>query len=201
MRVESLEKEQLVNLVVTLMDKHPAVREQIMSQVPRPTIQSASANLVNMERKLVNSFPYSKTGPARDEYAFSRVRPVLGEIKDTLLDYLDYFTSENEHVYTRFEFLKVAAGTVARLPVWNHPHRDADRFLLFERLAACWENVIKDTMREVNDGGRILSAELVHQWARDMAFANQESNGIFEGVKMLFCKGLGWTIGLTSNNF
>jgi len=199
--LESLEKDQLVNLVVSMMDKHPGVREHVMAHVPRPTIQTASANLLNVERKLAGSFPYSKHGPSRDDYAFSRVRQALAEMKDMLLDYLDYFTSENEHIYTRFQFLKVAAGVIARLPVWNHPHRDADRFLLFERLAFCWENVIKDTMREVNDGGRILSAELVHQWARDIAYVNHESNGMFEGVRTLFTKGLGWTIGLTSTNF
>jgi hypothetical protein len=75
-----MDKNALINILNSLLDREPAVRQDIMNYIPAPTILSAMNVLVDLEKKFVNSFPFNKNGPGKDDYTFSRVRDYLADL-------------------------------------------------------------------------------------------------------------------------
>lgn len=72
-----MDKEKLLQVLGSLLEKQPELKHDIMTYIPAPTIPSAMAVLNGKEKKLHGSFPYNKTGPRLDQYTFSRVREPL----------------------------------------------------------------------------------------------------------------------------
>lgn len=75
-----MEKDALINIINSLLNTQPQVRQDIMNNIPAPTILSTMNVLIDMERKFNNSFPFNKNGPGRDDYTFSRVRDGLSDL-------------------------------------------------------------------------------------------------------------------------
>jgi hypothetical protein len=72
-----MDKGALIGIIHSILNSHPEVRHNIMSLIPPPTIHSSLGILLDMEKQLMNSFPYNRNGLARDDYTFSRVREYL----------------------------------------------------------------------------------------------------------------------------
>ena len=51
-----------------------------MNYIPAPTIHSAIGVLSDLEKKFIQSFPFKKHGPGRDDYTFSRVQEALTDL-------------------------------------------------------------------------------------------------------------------------
>ncbi|CAG8600202.1 5030_t:CDS:2, partial [Cetraspora pellucida] len=64
----TLDKPQLLSLINNLIDAHPNLQSEIASNIPRPTIQSVTNILTSMEKKYMDSFPYTKWGQSKDDY-------------------------------------------------------------------------------------------------------------------------------------
>lgn len=75
-----MDKDALINIINSLLDKQPTVRKDIMNYIPAPTILSSMNVLVDLEKKFINSFPFNKNGPGKDDYTFSRVRQPLADL-------------------------------------------------------------------------------------------------------------------------
>lgn len=69
-----MDKESVIDIINSLLKSHPEVKEDIINYIPAPTIFSSMNVLIDMEKKFINSFPFNKNGPGRDDYTFSRVR-------------------------------------------------------------------------------------------------------------------------------
>lgn len=78
--IATLDKEKLIQIVHSLFDAHPELRQDIMTYIPTPTVASAATVLQNLEKRLADSFPYNRLGPSRNDYTFSRVRGPLTEL-------------------------------------------------------------------------------------------------------------------------
>jgi Cut8, nuclear proteasome tether protein len=78
--IATMDKEKLIELIHGLIETHPFIQEDIAQIMPSPTLQTASAALTDMEKKLAASYPYNKNGPGKDDYSFNRVRPALMEL-------------------------------------------------------------------------------------------------------------------------
>ncbi|KAI8967484.1 hypothetical protein BDF20DRAFT_917436 [Mycotypha africana] len=88
----TLDKDKLIDLINDLVDSNPHLKSEIDAHIPPPTTQSISLIIGNLEKKLMDSFPYNKS-TARDDYTFNRVKTAILDIVNTLLEYADHFTS------------------------------------------------------------------------------------------------------------
>lgn len=75
-----MDKDGLINIINSLLNKQPSLREEIMQSIPAPTILSSMNVLVDLEKKFIQSFPFNKNGPGTDDYTFSRVRESLYDL-------------------------------------------------------------------------------------------------------------------------
>jgi len=204
----TLDKQQLLALINNIVDAHPNLQSEIASNIPRPTIQSVTTVLNGLEKRVYESFPYTKWGPGKDDYSFNRVKPAIQELRDVILDYAAHFASPDEFPTTTFSFLHLATNVAHRLPNWeNSPHNEIKRDLL-AKLADYWKRAIENAASKIGEG-KIYGQTIVSEWARNLAQHNHDSNGIFQQAIDVFVNKLGWIIGIagaslspsTSQNF
>lgn len=205
--LNTLEKDQLLGIMNAILASYPYLRSHVGSLLPRPTIKSVTALLQDSEKKLNESFPYTKWGQDRSDYSFNRVRPILLEMKTTILYYLDYFTQISSYPtalvhdfpVNSFMYLHYATNLVHRLPVWNSEMHNAEtKSELYSRLGKAWGSVVCEIGRSVKEDGKVYGAGMVGEWGRNLMAHNNEVKGAFEFQLALneFKVQLGWMIGL-----
>jgi len=204
--LHSLEKDQIIDILSNLLDKNPKLSQDILSLIPRPTLKSVTNQLIAAEKKLNNSFPYTKWGADRSDYSFNRVKPNLLELIELTIHYLKYFTStenygeelEREYPVLSIGYLEYATQLALRLPVWNQNyHNELTREYLLKEIGKAWERVINEIGQRVQNG-KVYSSSLVGEWIKSLIKFSNELNGNYgfaESVK-LFKEKLGWLIGL-----
>lgn len=191
----TLDKDKLIELINDLVDSNPHLKTEVDAFIPPPTTQSISLVIANLEKKLQESFPFSKTS-ARDDYSHNRVKPALIDIVNALLEYADHFTSSpDEFPTTIFSYLDFATTVASRLPTWeNEAHNQIKRDLYVE-LINYWKKAI-DIASSKLDQGKIYGQQVVTQWAKELAQHDAETHGQFNEVVQKFTERLGWIIGL-----
>jgi len=204
--LHSLEKDQIIDILSSLLDKNPKLSQDILSLIPRPTLKSVTIQLQTAEKKLNNSFPYTKWGADRSDYSFNRVKPNLMELLELTMNYLKYFTNtsnygeelEREYPVVTFGYLEYATQLALRLPVWNQNyHNEITREYLLKEIGDAWRVVINEIGQRVQNG-KVYSSSLVGEWMKSLIKYSNELNGKYgfaESVK-LFKEKLGWLIGL-----
>jgi len=193
--LDPLDKQQVATVLTSLIQRHPHLYNEVATHIPGPTVDSLQLFFQDLERKLVESFPYTRTGPSHDDYAYQRVRPILKEIRETLLEYGDHFDNPQEHTATRFNYLALACGVIQRLPAWDNPAHEKDREELYENMREYFVRVVKDAESEVKEG-KVFGAQMVSEWARILVQQNEVAQGKFAEVLEKFRVSLGWMIGL-----
>ncbi|KAI9309717.1 hypothetical protein DFJ73DRAFT_890570, partial [Zopfochytrium polystomum] len=174
--LETLQKEDLLNIINGLVSQHPGLDAQVASLIPRPTVSSATAHLEQAQKRLESAYPYSRASGGQDrssDYAFNRVRSHLTAVKELLNVYLTYFTqtapiaagtgsrgasgTDNEYPPTAFGFLKVAGRVVAGLTRWsNDAHHAQTRRLGWGWVANGWTVAVAEVARRVRHEGRMF---------------------------------------------
>jgi len=204
--LNSLEKEQIIEILSSLLDKNPKLSQDILTLIPRPTLKSVTNQLQAAEKKLNNSFPYTKWGADRSDYSFNRVKPNLLELLELTVNYLKYFTNtenygdelEREYPVVSISYLEYATQLALRLPVWNQNyHNEITREYLLKEIGEAWERVVNEIGQRVQNG-KVYSSSLVGEWIKSLIKYSNELNGNYgfaETVK-LFKEKLGWLIGL-----
>ncbi|CAO3609540.1 unnamed protein product [Mucor hiemalis] len=191
----TLDKDKLIELINDLVDSNPNLKTEVDAFIPPPTTQSISLVIANLEKKLQESFPFSKT-LARDDYSYNRVKQALIDIVNALLEYADHFTSSpDEFPTTIFSYLDFATSVAHRLPTWeNDSHNQIKRDLYIE-LINYWKKAI-DIASSKLDQGKIYGQQVVTEWAKELAQHDAETHGQFNEVVQKFTERLGWIIGL-----
>ncbi|KAI8388598.1 Cut8 six-helix bundle-domain-containing protein [Radiomyces spectabilis] len=174
----TLDKTKLVNIIHSVLNAHPEVRDDIMTYIPAPTIPSAMTVINDMEERLADSFPYNRHGPGRDDYTFSRVREPLMELIDTVTQYANHFTSAAVFPTTCFSFLDLAASVAHRLPTWDNQDKNLARQELYTNLNAFWIKAVKTTSLKLREG-ETFSSQTISTWAKNLALHNHITDGAF----------------------
>ncbi|KAI8930066.1 Cut8 six-helix bundle-domain-containing protein [Entophlyctis helioformis] len=209
--LHSLDRDQLIKLLVSVMAVHPDAQPTVAALMPRPTLESVSAILAAHEKRLFDSFPYSKFGPDRSDYSFNRVRPHLDELRDAIVQYLDFFTLpasypgalQHEYAASAFGFLHLATSLVHRLPLWqNEQHNTDTRSALYDRLGRYWRLVVGEVSRRARDEGKVYGSFAVGEWARNLHLHAAETKNAFGFGEAYddFRRMLGWVIGLDADD-
>ncbi|KAI8333623.1 Cut8 six-helix bundle-domain-containing protein [Chlamydoabsidia padenii] len=181
-----MDKEKLLQVLASLMDKQPELKHDIMTYIPAPTIPSALAVLTDLENKLHASFPYNKNGPQRDQYTFSRVRESLLELIDAITQYSHYFVSGNVFPTTTFTYLDQVTYFVHRLPVWDMDQHNQHRLDLYKDMALFWKQAIQTASAQSSPIISTFNADTINLWATHLAHHNTLANGMLGDVILEF---------------
>jgi hypothetical protein len=200
-----MERDQLVQFVLALSASSPAIAHQIHDALPRPTLAVVSSVLQKLEKRLLESFPYTRGGCDTSDYSYNRVKPVLFEIKDTCLHYIDLFTNpahytrETYHEYPGFAlgYLHLATSFIHRLPTWDSElHNVETRQHAYTRLALAWRQVIGEVARRMQEEGKLYGLAQVSEWAASIEEHAAQTQGQFgfADVFRQFNDQFGWLI-------
>ncbi|KAI7903436.1 Cut8 six-helix bundle-domain-containing protein [Cokeromyces recurvatus] len=199
--LDTLDKENLINIINSLLQKEPDLKEDIMKYIPAPTVSSSMNVLLDMEKKFYHSFPFNKNGPGRDDYTFTRVRDNLLDLIDTITQYANHFTT-SIHVFpsTCFTFLDHASHIAYRLPIWDNDEHNNLKRDLYQDLNNFWKQAIKTTAANLRQA-EYYSPESVNEWAKSLAQHNSVTGGYYIEAVHEFINQLGSMIGLSANNY
>ncbi|CDH56915.1 predicted protein [Lichtheimia corymbifera JMRC:FSU:9682] len=186
----SMDKDKLIHIVHSLFDNHPELRQDIMSYIPAPTVQSATEVLHALERRMTESVPYNRNGPLWNDYTFSRVRTPFIELMDTIRQYAYYFTSPLIFGTTSFSFLQLATALTHRLPSWENDDNNQLKRDLYNDLNSYWTRAIQMAASRHQEG-EVYSAQTVNELAKHLAYHNNAAEGLFTGAVNEFSKSLG----------
>ncbi|KAF6766141.1 hypothetical protein DFP72DRAFT_865709 [Ephemerocybe angulata] len=114
----SLPTQSLLPLFLKLMKSRPELKSDVLSMIPKPTLETALQALEQASKKLKDAYPYSSApssstsfgfgssmqhshfsqpqpnqGGMRDSYILSRIQPHITEFVSCCISYLPYFTS------------------------------------------------------------------------------------------------------------
>ncbi|CAG8602015.1 8713_t:CDS:2, partial [Racocetra fulgida] len=171
------------NKILSNHHAHPNLQSEIASNIPRPTIQSVTNILTSMEKKYLESFPYTKWGQSKDDYSFNRVKPALIELKGAILDYAAHFTSPDEFPITTFSFLHLATNYAHRLPEWDNSSHNELKHDLDVKLANFWKKAIINAASKLREGKiygqtvQELVDELSYDETQEPACSDEFDNG------------------------
>ncbi|KAI9284773.1 Cut8 six-helix bundle-domain-containing protein [Umbelopsis sp. AD052] len=195
--LDTLDKTTLVDLVNGLIDSYPSLQPEIEKNIPAPTLQSVSQVINDLEYKLSESFPYSRSGPIRDDYSYNRVKGHLMDLVNALQEYADHFTTSSDFPTTTFSYLHFATLVAERLPTWSNPtHNNIQRNLYLD-LVKYWMKAIEQATSKIAEG-KIYGEQVVTEWAKNLMQHNSTTNGLFSEAIDLFANSLGWIIGFSS---
>ncbi|KAI8905009.1 Cut8 six-helix bundle-domain-containing protein [Gorgonomyces haynaldii] len=204
--LQTLEKQQLIDIINALVNAEPQLQGHIATLLPRPTLKHVQQLLLNLEKQLMESFPYSKFGPDRSEYSYNRVRPHFMELRNSIFQYLDFFcllssyppNVQHEYAGDSFAYLHTCTLITHRLPIWeNHQHNQEQSHPIYEKLGKYWRHTISETAKSVRDG-KFYGSTIVGEWAHNLALHCNELQGKygFQEAWDEFRKAFGWMLGL-----
>ncbi|KAI9295728.1 Cut8-domain-containing protein [Neoconidiobolus thromboides FSU 785] len=194
--LDSLSRDDLLEVVEKVTEANPGLRSDFLAAVPRPTIQSVSFAFSNLEKRVHESFPFNRDGQNRDRYSFTRVRPRLIELRESMIQYADhFFTAEKDMPSMIFNFLRLATDLVHRLPNWDHEADNQFKKECYLKLVEYWNLGIEIASTKMKEG-KLFGRALVTDWATDLDRHNSISNGEFVATIYLFQNKLGWVIGI-----
>jgi len=227
----SLPKPALLSILNSLAQQQPTLKPAILALIPPPSLESFTTSLTTLEKRVLYSAP--RGVGLRDEYVWSRVRSSLEEYVSEGRQFLTVFcppstsspgpsgstVNETLHPSTTFTFLATLTASIRRiediLPIpqsSNDPHlyrsnpNDPLSSHLLPSLLNHWHLFITKISHNVNQLGRIISAETVRSWFRQLESLNQSnrndrlSTRAIEGVRERLVKEIGWTVGIRPLN-
>ncbi|OBZ84425.1 Tethering factor for nuclear proteasome sts1 [Choanephora cucurbitarum] len=189
--LETLDKEALVNIIDSLLKTQPIVQRDIMNYIPAPTIHSAIGVLSDLEKKFIQSFPFKKHGPGRDDYTFSRVQEALTDLVDTITQYANHFTSSQIFPSNSFTFLNHVTHMAHRLPDWDNEENNQLKKELYRDLNLFWKTAIQATAAKLTADQ--YSPDSVREWAKQLAqHHSYTDNNYFTESVVEFSRQLGY---------
>ncbi|KAI8867665.1 hypothetical protein GQ42DRAFT_112132, partial [Ramicandelaber brevisporus] len=194
--LDYLTKEQLVDVVSKLVLRNPGLIPEVRNLLPRPTLQTVAATLSTLEKKVADSFPFSRGGPVLDDYSFGRVRPAMIELRGAISSFIEYYVGPlpSYHPVNAFAFLHLASSTAERLPNWPRDQQAHIKHSLISDLNLAWLRVIRRTAALVQTG-RMVGQQSAQEWAHHLAEHNAAANGAYQSALTEFVDSLGWAVG------
>ncbi|KAI8808535.1 hypothetical protein BJ742DRAFT_272469 [Cladochytrium replicatum] len=202
-QLATLDKDHVVSMLRTLLSVYPQLQSHASALIPRPTLSTATTHLTRLEKKMWESFPYSKAGVASDrsEYAYTRVRNSLGDLREALEHYLCIFTDPSQypealsHDYPgqSFAYLHWITTLVHRLPRWDNSRLNAETVeTMYTMVGGAWRAAISEVGRRFREEGKMFGEEVVGEWYRNLMLHASNVSGLY---------GLGTAVGLFQNEF
>lgn len=190
--LETLDTDQLRTVLERICDRHPEIGQEVVSQAPRPSVESAIAVLQDYQDKLNAAVPYGETSP---EYTYQRVKDALVAMLDALADFTPQFLPPIETQPTRsLQFLNGATNFIHNLPDWEPQMYRHHKENAYEDISKAWALVINEASKR--GAGFNLHSD---GWDATLNRHNTRSNGRLGTAVAAMAENVGW-MGSNSND-
>jgi protein Cut8 len=148
--LDNLDKQTLINLLSTLLHRHPELTPEINSLIPKLTPQSALTIITKLEDTFHSSFPYG--GDKAGEYAYSRIHTAYNTLLSAIADYTSHFLPPSQISPAELlSFLDSITHLLHRIPLFHNSIHNIARETAFAEVVAAWEIGIRYFLE--NNGG------------------------------------------------
>jgi protein Cut8 len=183
--LETLNADELRNLLQSICDRHPDIGTEVTTTAPRPSVQSTLEVLSKYESQFQAAFPL---GRASSDYSYNRVRQQLIELLESLKDFTPHFLPPNEQQSaTSLAFLDGATEFIHRLPDWDNFQHNRHKHDAYEEMAKAWAAVFREAAKKA--GGIQLQ---YGGWDQKIAKHNEMSGGRMQEAVNELRGSLGW---------
>lgn len=188
--MELMNKDQLQQLLVDLMTKHPEIQQSVHTRVTGLdfSIQKCLDVLKQKSEAVYQSIPYNRSYESNklDDYAFVRMKPQILEFLNCLVDFiLDNIPPRLENLHTSLKFLDICTELVVKSPRFELASNNYFYDKCVEQLSHVWCTLIEHIARD----RIILLADNSSVWKTHMTrlqIYNEQSNGLLERPLQLF---------------
>ena len=192
--LETLDKDSLRSVLRSLVDRNPALKDEVTHLSPRPSIQNTLQVLRQYYNKLISSFPLDPN--PRSDYCYDRVRPQWQALLDALADFTPHFLPPNEQQSsTSLEYLHGVTRIIHDLPEWDTAQYNLAKRNAYEEIARAWASVIKEASKR---GGGIQMQ--YNGWEEKLRLHNEKSGGLMKEAYEELMGALGWLRPMNSPN-
>ena len=203
-----------------MVERHPSLKPVVIGLLPPPSLESFHAALGAVEKRVLDSVP--RGIGLRDEYVWTRMRGPLEEYVTEARHFLAVFcpagatdaaaapTDDTQHPTTTFSFLVTLTASVRRVEAVlprgctaRQSRTDPLSAHLQPALYNHWHLFATRIAAAINTHGRMLSAEAVRTWFRQLddlvgqdPHADAVSQRALEALRDRFVRDIGWIVGL-----
>jgi protein Cut8 len=172
--LETLSAAEMRQLLQNVADQHPELQQAIVTQAPRPSIESTLSVLRTYEDDFRKAFPLGNR-PTSD-YSYNRVRQYLLQLIDALRDYTPHFLPPHEQQTVQsLNYLDAVTNIIHRLPDWDSFQHQRYKNEAYDEISKAWALVIREASKRA--GGFHLQ---FGGWDSKLMEHNQKSGGKLE---------------------
>ena len=130
-----LSQNQLVQLLSTVINRHPQLTNEVATLMPSPDLGAMEESLNYLKKNIYKALPSTRLESKTDSMAFNRVSTHLATFKRSVVEQLKPLL-EGEQWVGVLDYSVLAWGYVKATPVWENPTHNNTRKSCFRALAA-----------------------------------------------------------------
>lgn len=169
--IELLDKKQLTDMILNLMDKKPELNQVIFDDmntdkfgsITNPSVEKSISYLETfLQEKVLDKLPY-KVEP-ESEYSFLRVQKNLVEFYTILSDFiLNYLPPKEKDFTTCLKFIDETTNLIHKIPFFKINKFNMYHYInIYEQITNAWWNILTNflTTYEQNENTDALAADI-----------------------------------------
>lgn len=173
--LKGLSQEQLIEVIQGLVDKHPALENEMKESLPAPDLRPLEDRLNYLKKNIFKSLPTSRLTSKTDSPAYSRASTHLTAFKKCVLDQ-GRTLLDSQHWDAVMDYVLLAWSYVRATPLWDNPPHNAARRQCFKSLASqcmtalkkgVWTSEQAMVLREKLEGF-IVDSEDIHSCMKQL---------------------------------
>merc|ERR1712147_620651 len=118
--VKGLSHSQLINLMGSILQRHPELVEEVHTMLPAPDLAPMEEKLNYLKRNIYKALPSTRLESKTDSMAYNRVSTHLATFKRSVVEQLKPLL-EGEQWVGVLDYSVLAWGYVKATPVWENP--------------------------------------------------------------------------------
>ncbi|KAK3673768.1 Tethering factor for nuclear proteasome sts1 [Recurvomyces mirabilis] len=174
--LETLSAADMRQLLQNVADQHPELQQEIVTQAPRPSIESTLSVLRTYEDDFRKAFPLGNR-PTSD-YSYNRVHQHLKHLIEAMRDYTPHFLPPQEtQTLSSLNYLDSVTTIIHNLPDWDSYQHQRHKNEAYDEISKAWALVIREASKRA--GGFHLQ---FGEWDQKLHEHNSKSSGKLEEV-------------------
>jgi len=140
--IKGLSHSQLINLMGSILQKHPELVEEVHTMLPAPDLTPMEEKLNYLKRNIYKALPSTRLESKTDSMAYNRVSIHLTTFKKAVVDSVKSLL-EGQQWLAIIDYTVMAWAYVQATPVWENPSHNNTRKTCFKSLAASCMTALK----------------------------------------------------------
>lgn len=152
--IESLNHENVVNLLTELVKVHPEITKTINDIQPKISIEESIKLISNKFQMIKNNLPYKEE---LNDYSYLRIKPYLNEFLNCLSDFiLNYLPPIENNFINSLTFIDFSTNLIIELPDFKNKEFEYIKSKCFEQISNTWLIILNEMLNENNENDENL---------------------------------------------